>query len=327
MAPVKNLPLRPVRFTMNQRRARNTDNTNRKPQRAKGKSERPEKRENDKPLRARKDDGPRTGSAKFKSNKPYKSFKKVKGRHAEDLQSSRDGSIRLNKMLATAGIASRRDADELIKAGLVTVNGKVVTELGIKVMPTDDVRYGGTRIKAEKKVYVLMNKPKGFITTVEDPKARKTVMDLFAGRVAERIYPVGRLDRGTTGVLLFTNDGDLAKKLTHPSHGAKKIYHVVLDKPLTNADLNLIASGEVELEDGKVPVDAVSYIPEKSKTNIGIELHIGRNRIVRRLFEHLGYEVTKLDRVSFAGLTKKNLSRGQWRHLNQLELNNLRMLR
>lgn len=259
--------------------------------------------------------------------KPFKSFRKVKNRQAEDLGGSNDGRIRLNKMLATAGIASRRESDELIKAGLVTVNGKVVTELGLKVLPTDDVRYGGTRIKAERKVYILMNKPKGFITTVDDPKARKTVMDLFGGKVAERIYPVGRLDRATTGVLLFTNDGELAKKLTHPSHGAKKIYQVVLDKALTQADLQQIAAGQIELEDGKVPVDAISYIPEKAKTHVGLEIHIGRNRIVRRLFEHLGYEVIKLDRASFAGLTKKNLSRGQWRSLNQLELNNLKMLK
>ena len=320
---------------MNQRRNKNTGRSNNRPPRGEkptgrnpksGEGRTPKSGEgrSERPARGEK---LHTDSKSYKSNKPYKSFKKARGKQAEDLVSSKDGSMRLNKMLATAGIASRREADELIKMGLVTVNGKVVTELGIKVMPTDDVRYNGTRIRAEKKVYILMNKPKGFITTVDDPKARKTVMDLFGGNVAERIYPVGRLDRATTGVLLFTNDGDLAKKLTHPSHGAKKIYHVVLDKAVTNGDIQKIASGEVELEDGKVPVDAISFIPEKAKTNVGLELHVGRNRIVRRLFEHLGYEVVKLDRVSFAGLTKKNLSRGQWRHLNQQELNNLKMLK
>jgi len=257
--------------------------------------------------------------------KPYKNFRKVKGRNAEDLENN-DGSMRLNRVLSTAGIASRRDADALITAGLVMVNGKVVTELGTKVFDTDDVRYNGERIRAERKVYIVMNKPKGFITTVEDEKARKTVMELMAGKVSERVYPVGRLDRGTTGVLMFTNDGDLAKKLTHPSHGARKIYQVSLDKPLTAAHLRDIKAGVV-LEDGVVPVDDVSFVEDKSKTNVGLELHVGRNRIVRRLFEQLGYEVVKLDRVNFAGLTKKNLSRGQWRHLTAQELNYLKMLK
>jgi 23S rRNA pseudouridine2605 synthase len=257
--------------------------------------------------------------------KPYKNFRKVKGRSAEELDSN-DGTMRLNRVLSTAGIASRRDADALITAGLVTVNGKVVTELGTKVSEADEVKYNGERIRAERKVYVVMNKPKGFITTVEDEKARKTVMELMAGKISERIYPVGRLDRGTTGVLLFTNDGDLAKKLTHPSHGARKIYQVSLDKPLTAAHLRDIKAG-VELEDGVVPVDEVSYIDDKAKTNVGLELHVGRNRIVRRLFEQLGYEVVKLDRVNFAGLTKKNLARGQWRYLTAQELNYLKMLK
>lgn len=260
-----------------------------------------------------------------KTDRPYKNYKKIKGRNAEDLESN-DGSMRLNRVLSTAGIASRRDADALIKAGLVSVNGKVVTELGTKVFETDDVRYNGQRIRAERKVYIVMNKPKGFITTVEDEKARKTVMELLAGKVSERVYPVGRLDRGTTGVLMFTNDGDLAKKLTHPSHGARKIYQVTLDKPLTAAHLRDIKAG-IELEDGLVPVDEVSFIEDKPKVNIGIELHVGRNRIVRRLFEHLGYEVVKLDRVNFAGLTKKNLERGHWRYLTVQELNYLKMLK
>ena len=257
--------------------------------------------------------------------KPYKNFRKVKGRSAEELDSN-DGTMRLNRVLSTAGIASRRDADALITAGLVTVNGKVVTELGTKVNETDEVKYNGERIRAERKVYLVMNKPKGFISTVEDEKARKTVMELLAGKVSERVYPVGRLDRGTTGVLMFTNDGDLAKKLTHPSHGARKIYQVSLDKPLTAAHLRDIKAG-VELEDGVVPVDEVSFIDDKAKTNVGLELHVGRNRIVRRLFEQLGYEVVKLDRVNFAGLTKKNLARGQWRYLTAQELNYLKMLK
>jgi len=270
-------------------------------------------------------DGQRSGGKKS-FGKDYKAFKRVKRKSAEELAPNPKDGMRLNRYLAIAGIASRREADELIKAGLVTINGEVVTEMGIKVKPNDDVRYGGTRIKAEKKVYIVMNKPKGFITTVSDPKARKTVMELFAGKISERIYPVGRLDRATTGVLLFTNDGELAKKLTHPGHGAKKIYQVTLDKPLKPSDLDDIVRG-VELDDGPVPVDSLSYIAGKAKTQVGIELHVGRNRIVRRLFEHMGYEVTKLDRVSFAGLTKKNLSRGQWRHLNKEELNYLQMVK
>ncbi len=253
-----------------------------------------------------------------------KKFKKPKGRNAEDLTST-SGEIRLNRFISIAGVASRREADKLIEMGLVTVNGKPITEMGYKVKSTDDVRYQGTRIRAEKKVYVLMNKPKGFITTMEDPKARKTVMDILAGNVKERIYPVGRLDRATTGVLLLTNDGDLAKKLTHPSHGAKKIYAASLDKNLTKADMDAIAKG-LELEDGLAEVDAIDYIADKSKSNIGLEIHIGRNRIVRRIFKHLGYEVSKLDRSSFAGLTKKNLNRGQWRYLTDKEVNYLKML-
>ena len=253
-----------------------------------------------------------------------KNFLKPKGRNAEDLHST-SGDIRLNRFLSISGIASRREADELIAMGLVTVNGKVITEMGHKVRSSDEVKYNGTKIRAEKKVYVLLNKPKGYITTVEDPKARKTVMDLIGGQVKERVYPVGRLDRSTMGVLLFTNDGDMAKKLTHPSNGASKIYMVTLDKPVTKGDLDKIKNG-LELEDGIAPVDAISYIEGKGKNNIGIEIHIGRNRIVRRIFESLGYEVTKLDRTSIAGLTKKNLSRGQWRYLTDKEVNFLKML-
>lgn len=232
--------------------------------------------------------------------------------------------VRLNKFLAHAGIASRREADNLIAAGLVEINGKVITEMGYKVQDADEVKFSGELIKAEKKIYLVLNKPKGFITTTDDPKARKTVMELVGNAGSQRFYPVGRLDRKTTGVLLFTNDGDLAKKLTHPSHGARKIYEVALDKKLTNGDLTKIASG-LELEDGPIQVDDIQFIEGKSKNNVGLILHSGRNRIVRRIFDHLGYEVTKLDRVFFAGITKKNLNRGQWRHLSEKEVNFLQM--
>lgn len=212
----------------------------------------------------------------------------------------------------------------MIKSGLVEVNGKIVTEMGYKVKPEDQVKFNGSLIKSEKKVYLLLNKPKGFITTTDDPKARKTVMELVANAGNERIYPVGRLDRKTTGVLMFTNDGDLAKKLTHPSHGASKIYEVALDKNLTKADLAKIQDG-LTLDDGPIQVDEVSIIEGKTRKNVGIKLHSGRNRIVRRIFESLGYEVTKLDRVFFAGLTKKTLNRGQWRYLSAKEVDLLKM--
>lgn len=231
--------------------------------------------------------------------------------------------MRLNRYIATSGICSRREADQHISAGLVSVNGKVVSEMGYKVQPGDEVRYNGERIRAEKKVYLLLNKPKGFITTMDDPKARKTVMDLIGGACKERIYPVGRLDRATTGVLLFTNDGDMAKKLTHPSHGARKIYSVTLDKNFKRADFNRLLEG-IELEDGPIAADSLSYVDEKVKNHVGIELHSGRNRIVRRIFEYLGYEVTTLDRTSFAGLTKKQLKRGQYRFLRPEEVNFLK---
>jgi 23S rRNA pseudouridine2605 synthase len=227
--------------------------------------------------------------------------------------------MRLNRFLSVAGICSRREADELIAAGLVEVNGKIVTEMGYRVLPTDKVKYAGSLIRGEKKQYVLLNKPKGFITTMDDPKARKTVMELVAKACKERIYPVGRLDRATTGLLLFTNDGELAKKLTHPSHGATKIYEVVLDKNLSQKDFNAIVAG-FELEDGPVQVDELSFVEGKARNHLGIKIHIGRNRIVRRIFEHFGYEVIKLDRVVFAGLTKKNLPRGHYRFLTKQEL-------
>ncbi len=232
--------------------------------------------------------------------------------------------IRLNKFIANAGLCSRREADEYIQSGLITVNGVAVTELGTKVLRTDEVRYNGELVTLEKKVYVLLNKPKGYVTTSDDPEQRKTVLDLVKDACPERIYPVGRLDRNTTGVLLLTNDGDLASKLTHPKFLKKKIYHVFLDKNLTAHDLQQIAEG-IELEDGEIHADAIEYVDEKDKTQVGLEIHSGKNRIVRRIFESLGYHVVKLDRVQFAGLTKKNVRRGDWRFLTEKEVDMLRM--
>lgn len=232
------------------------------------------------------------------------------------------GAIRLNRFIAQSGICSRREADDFIAAGVVSVNGKVVTELGTKVMPTDEVRFNDTRVQGEKKVYLVLNKPKGYVTSLEDPHATKTVMDLVKGACTERIYPVGRLDKNSLGLLLFTNDGDMTKQLTHPTYQKKKIYQVTLDKPLTRADMDRIAEG-VTLEDGEIHADEIAYVKEK-KQEIGIEIHSGRNRIVRRIFEFLGYEVKKLDRVYYAGLTKKNLKRGAWRFLTDEEVQRLK---
>ena len=232
--------------------------------------------------------------------------------------------IRLNKFLANAGVCSRREADEFIQAGVVTVNGEVVTELGTKVMRTDVVRFHDDPVTLEKKVYVLLNKPKDYVTTSDDPQQRKTVMDLVKNACPERIYPVGRLDRNTTGVLLLTNDGDLASKLTHPKFLKKKIYHVYTDRNVTAHDIQQIAEG-VMLEDGEIKADAIEYADPVDKKQVGIEIHSGKNRIVRRIFESLGYKVTKLDRVQFAGLTKKNLRRGDWRYLTEEEVDRLRM--
>ena len=232
--------------------------------------------------------------------------------------------VRLNKYLANAGVCSRREADEYIQAGVVKVNGEVVTELGTKVMRTDEVVFHDQPVSLEKKVYVLLNKPKDYVTTSDDPQQRKTVMDLVKNVCPERIYPVGRLDRNTTGVLLLTNDGDLASKLTHPKYLKKKVYHVFLDKNVTAHDMQKIAEG-IELEDGEVHADAIEYAHDTDKNQVGIEIHSGKNRIVRRIFESLGYRVIKLDRVQFAGLTKKNLRRGDWRFLTEEEVNILRM--
>ena len=234
--------------------------------------------------------------------------------------------MRLNKYIANSGVCSRREADKLIEAGAVSVNGKIVTVLGTKVGPTDKVKYGDQTINREKPRYVLLNKPKGYITTVDDPEKRKTVMNLVAGACKERIYPVGRLDRNTTGLLLFTNDGIIAKKLTHPRYGIRKIYHVEIDKALTRVDFLKIEEG-FKLEDEMIHVDRIEYIGDgKDKKQIGLELHSGQNRIVRRIFEHLEYKVLRLDRVYYAGLTKKNLPRGHWRLLEEQEINMLKMI-
>jgi len=232
--------------------------------------------------------------------------------------------IRLNKYLANAGVCSRREADDFIQAGVVTVNGEVVTELGTKILRTDHVVFHEQPVTLEKKVYVLLNKPKDYVTTSDDPQQRKTVMDLVKDACPERIYPVGRLDRNTTGVLLLTNDGELASKLTHPKFLKKKVYHVFLDKNVTKHDLDQIAEG-IQLEDGEIRADAVEYASPTDKSQVGIEIHSGKNRIVRRIFESLGYHVTKLDRVQFCGLTKKNVRRGDWRFLTEKEVDMLRM--
>ena len=233
------------------------------------------------------------------------------------------GPIRLNKYISNSGICSRRDADMLIQTGAIQVNGKIVTELGTKVMPTDEVRYGDKILQREKPVYLLLNKPKDYITTMEDERDRKHVLQLVKGACKERIYPVGRLDKNTTGLLLFTNDGEMTKKLTHPKHGIRKVYYVELSKNLTAADFEKIVNG-IELSDGEIKVDEIAYAGE-TKREIGITLHSGRNRIVRRIFEQLGYEVVKLDRVVFAGLTKKDLPRGKFRFLTEAEINILKM--
>ncbi len=257
-----------------------------------------------------------------KGQKPNSRFQKKTVRPKTQ---KRDDSIRLNKYIANAGICSRREADMHISIGSVSVNGKVITAMGYKVKPGDQVRFDGRLIKPERPEYILLNKPKGFLSTTKDEKARKTVMDLIANATNARVVPVGRLDRPTTGLLLFTNDGDLAKHLMHPSSNIRKIYHVVLDKKLSQTHFNEIKNG-VELEDGMMEVDEISWIPSATKREVGVRIHSGKNRIVRRLFEHFEYNVERLDRVVFAGLTKKDLPRGHWRHLTQQEVINLKML-
>lgn len=264
----------------------------------------------------------------FKKNNDYKKpyVKKNYYNEVEETPQAVATEIRLNKYIADAGICSRRNADMYISAGNVEVNGEVMTTLGYRVKPGDVVKFDGKVLSSEKKEYILLNKPKGFITTTSDEKGRKTVMDLVANATSARILPVGRLDRPTTGLLLLTNDGELAKKLTHPTHGVRKIYHVVLDRKLEYRDFVKIEEG-IELEDGLIQVDEISYVNDKPKNEIGIKIHSGRNRIVRRIFEHLGYNVEKLDRVVFAGLTKKDLPRGHWRRLTQQEIINLRNIK
>ncbi len=274
------------------------------------------------------------GERKFGPKKPFSRAEKDEDKTKSFIQRRRfekiskevfKDSIRLNKYIANSGICSRREADELITQGLVEVNGKVVTEMGYQVQKTDRVVFDGQNITPEKPVYVLLNKPKGYISTTKDDKARKTVMDLTANASPYRIFPVGRLDRQTTGVILLTNDGHMTKKLTHPSFNMKKIYHVTLDRKLSIEDLKSIAEG-IRLEEGVAEVDSISFIEGKPKNEVGIEIHIGWNRVIRRIFQKLGYEVEALDRVMFAGLTKKNIKRGHWRILTEQEVNNLKML-
>ena len=263
----------------------------------------------------------RQRSADYNPNAKYSMKKQIE---YKDVLTDPNEPIRLNKFLANAGICSRREADEFITAGIVSVNGEIVTELGTKIKRTDEVKFHDQPVTVERKVYVLLNKPKDCVTTSDDPQERKTVMDYVKGACKERIYPVGRLDRNTTGVLLLTNDGDLASKLTHPKYLKKKIYHVYCDKNVTKVDLDQIVSG-ITLDDGEIHADAISYASDTDKSQVGIEIHSGKNRIVRRIFESLGYRVIKLDRVYFAGLTKKGLRRGDWRYLTEQEVNILRM--
>ncbi len=265
--------------------------------------------------------GYRPRTADYNPNAKYSMKKQIE---YKEVLADPDEPIRLNKFLANAGICSRREADEFITAGVVSVNGEIVTELGTKVKRSDEVKFHDQPVNIERKVYVLLNKPKDCVTTSDDPQERKTVMDFVKGACKERIYPVGRLDRNTTGVLLLTNDGDLASKLTHPKFLKKKIYHVYCDKNVTKADLDQIVQG-VTLDDGEIHADAISYASDTDKSQVGIEIHSGKNRIVRRIFESLGYRVVKLDRVYFAGLTKKGLRRGDWRYLTEQEVAMLRM--
>lgn len=264
---------------------------------------------------------------KIANNEPEQKqlkFKQKKQKREEKLQISKDDKIRLNRYLSNAGICSRREADKYIKAGLVKVNGKVVTELGVKINPTDEVRFNDQIVKIEKKVYILLNKPKDYITTTSDERGRKTVMQLIKGACKEKVFPVGRLDRNTTGVLLLTNDGELAAKLTHPSYKKKKIYHAYLDKNLKPSDMEKLIEG-VEIEGKVLHFDAVAYASPTDHSQVGVEIHSGQYHFVRKMFEALNYKVVKLDRVYFAGLTKKGLPRGRWRFLTQTEINMLKM--
>ena len=284
-----------------------------------------ERKSGDKPAGDRRFADKKSGDRRF-GDKPYKpGFRKHDDKPASYPKFTPEkqiGEMRLNRFLAQSGLCSRREADDFITAGLGTVNGQIVTQLGTKVLPTDEVKFNDSRVQGEKKVYLVLNKPKGYVTSLDDPHAGKTVMELVQGACTERIYPVGRLDKNSLGLLLFTNDGDLTKQLTHPAFRKKKIYQVSLDKPLTRADMDRIAEG-ITLEDGEIFADEISYVKD-NKQEVGIEIHSGRNRIVRRIFEFLGYTVTKLDRVYYAGLTKKNLKRGAWRFLSREEVERLK---
>ena len=342
-------PQRPYNQERSYRPKYNNENGER-PQRPYGNQERPAYGNADRSLRPRFNQnaenegrpqrpyGGNQGRPRFNANRPYgnnprrrtpgydpnaKYSKKKQIEYKEQFVDPNE-PIRLNKFLANAGVCSRREADEFITAGVVSVNGQVVTELGTKIKRGDEVKFHEQVVNIERKIYVLLNKPKDTVTTSDDPQARRTVMDLVKDACTERIYPVGRLDRNTTGVLLLTNDGDLASKLTHPKYLKKKIYHVHLDKNLTQADMEQIAAG-IQLDDGEIHADAISYTDEAKKNDVGIEIHSGKNRIVRRIFESLGHKVVKLDRVYFAGLTKKGLRRGEWRYLTEAEVNHLRM--
>jgi 23S rRNA pseudouridine2605 synthase len=303
------------------------EKSGRAPAKSYDRTERPASRTYDKPERpaARSYDRPEKAiSGKYDKEGKIVVKKLAKGEKPPVRHSKNDPEqIRLNRFIANSGVCSRRDADDHIKNGLITVNGKQVTDLGIKVTYDDDVRFKNKKLSAEKKVYILMNKPKDYVTTVEDPHAEHTVLELIGDECPERVYPVGRLDKATTGVLLLTNDGDLAGKLTHPKYKRRKIYHVFLDNPVTKNDLFKLTEG-IELDGVTVIADAVSYADADDKSQIGIELHSGQNRVIRRMFETLGYKVKKLDRVYFAGLTKKNVQRGKWRFLNDKEISMLK---
>ena len=297
-------------------------------------NERPRRRFNDSDERPRRrfndsDEKPRRGSRRFEDHEEEEAPKRGRKGYVREKDPMYDrpaatGEIRLNKYLADCGVCSRREADDLIKAGCVTVNGEVITTMGYRVKTSDKVMYGGQTLNREKLRYILLNKPKGYITTADDPEGRDTVMELVRDACSERIFPVGRLDKNTTGLLLLTNDGDLAKRLTHPSSEVSKLYHVILDKPLTKNDMLRIADG-IELDDGMIAADEIAYDEDdESKKSIGIQLHSGRNRIVRRIFEHLGYDIVRLDRVMFAGLDKYKLPRGEWRFLSDMEVRMLK---
>lgn len=294
-----------------------------RPYPAREEGERPAKShfKKERPYPARKE-----GDRPYGSSAPGKKYATRSGIPIKAVKGEPEG-IRLNKFIANSGVCSRREADELIKAGVIKVNGIVVSALGSKVMQTDKVQYGDQTLSNEKKRYLLLNKQKGYVTTTKDPHAKNTVMELIAGACKERIYPVGRLDRNTTGLLLFTNDGEMAKKLMHPRSRIKKMYHVVLDQPLSKGDLMKIADG-IQLEGEKVEIDSIAYVEDAAdRREIGMEVHSGQNRVIRRMFESMGYKVTKLDRVMYAGLTKRNLPRSKWRFLNEKEVISLMMMR